>query len=131
MYGCFGFADSPRPWSMMCVSWPTVRLVLILLRAGTAGSTPPRPCGPWHCTQANWTNVCAPAATAGETAAYVGVVAGGVGDHADGDRDGDACREHGRNETGLPARAFLIHHLRIFRAARRPGNPYLSVNRAG
>jgi len=39
--------------------------------AGTYGETPPCPCGPWHCEQANWTNVCAPAATAGLTVAPV------------------------------------------------------------
>ena len=46
MYGCFGFADSPRPWSMMCVSCATVRLSPTVFSAGTAGSTPPRPCIP-------------------------------------------------------------------------------------
>ena len=52
---------------MMCVSWDTVRLWPTVVNAGTAGSTPPRPCGPWHWTHANWTNVCAPAATCGDT----------------------------------------------------------------
>ncbi len=47
--------------------WPTV------FSAGTAGSTPPRPWKPWHWTQANWTKVCAPAATCGDTFAGVAV----------------------------------------------------------
>ena len=42
-----------------------------LFRAGTAGSTPPRPRGPWHWAHPNWTNVCAPAATCGDTLADV------------------------------------------------------------
>src|SRR6185437_16091307 len=77
MYGTFGFADSPRPWSMMCLSCATVRLFPAVVSAGTAGSTQPRPCRPWHCAQANWTNVCAPAATAGETWVVGGPVVAG------------------------------------------------------
>ena len=76
MYGCFGFADSPSPWLMMCVSWATVRLWPTVFSAGTAGSTPPRPCMPWQSTQPNWTNVCAPAATCGDTFAGAAVVLG-------------------------------------------------------
>src|SRR6478752_728202 len=74
MYGCLGFADSPRPWLMMCVSWATVRLLPTVFSAGTAGSTPPLPCGPWHWTQANWVKMCAPAATCGDTLAGVAAV---------------------------------------------------------
>ena len=59
---------------MICESWATVRLCLIVLSAGTAGSTPPLPPIPWQSTHANWTNVCAPAATAGETDGYDVVV---------------------------------------------------------
>src|SRR5579871_1832933 len=70
MYGCFGFADSPRPWSMICVSCAIVSVCLIDLSAGTAGSTPPCPPIPWQSTHANCTNVCAPAATAAETCGY-------------------------------------------------------------
>src|SRR2546430_644904 len=44
MYGRFGLRDSPRPCLMIELSWATVRLFPIGLRAGTNFDTPPRPC---------------------------------------------------------------------------------------
>ena len=61
---------------MMCVSWAAVRLWPTLFNAGTAGSIPPRPCMPWQSTHPNWTKVCAPAATCGDTDAVAAVVLG-------------------------------------------------------
>ena len=66
MYGLVGFCDSPSPWlmierSLAAVSDPAP------VSAGTSGETPPRPCIPWHWTQPNWTNRCAPDAIVGST----------------------------------------------------------------
>ena len=54
---------------MMWVSCATVSVLPTVVSAGTYGETPPSPCGPWHCEHANWTKVCAPAATTGLTEA--------------------------------------------------------------
>ena len=131
MYGCVGFADSPSPWLMMCVSWADRELWPTVFSAGTAGETPPRPCRPWHWAQANWTKSCAPAATCGDTFAeaarrarpdglrrdrlrLLAVVAGRVRDDADGDRDRDAGADHRRQDPYLAPRALVVRHWRIF-----------------
>jgi hypothetical protein len=41
------------------------------------------------------------------------VMAGGVGDHSDCDRDGDRGAEHRRQDPDLAPRAFLVGHGRI------------------
>ena len=50
---------------MMCDSCATVSALPTVVSAGTSGEMPPRPWSPWHWTQANCTNVCAPAAIVG------------------------------------------------------------------
>ena len=60
---------------MMWRSCAAVRDFPIVSRAGTSGETPPLPCSPWHWAHANWTNVCAPAATTGSTVPEGAVVA--------------------------------------------------------
>src|SRR5690349_24909101 len=50
-------------------SWAGVSDWATFVSAGTSGETPPPPCGPWHCAQANWTKMCAPEATGALTAA--------------------------------------------------------------
>ena len=59
---------------MMWRSCAAVRLFPTASSAGTSGETPPFPCSPWHWAHANWTNVCAPAATVGSTCAAATVV---------------------------------------------------------
>src|SRR5947209_205013 len=54
--------------------------------AGTNGEMPPRPCGPWHCAQANWTKSCATAAPAGLTDVEVAGVVPPATDTVDGPR---------------------------------------------
>jgi hypothetical protein len=116
---------------MMCVSCATVRLWPAVFSAGTAGSTPPRPRKPWHWTHANWTNVCAPAATgrrdlrlpdrrrarAGalrrDRLRSLAVVARRIGDDADGDRDGDSGGDDRRQDAHLAPGALLVRHWRI------------------
>jgi hypothetical protein len=83
MYGFVGFADSPRPWSMMWRSAAGVSFDATPFSAGTSGETPPRPFSPWHWAQAKVAKSWAPAATCGSTvaaAAAVTVAARGVVD---------------------------------------------------
>ena len=65
IYGFCGFADSPRPLLMMCISCATVNCVPTSVSAGTSLDTPPCPCSPWQAEHANCTNRCAPIATCG------------------------------------------------------------------
>ena len=66
MYGLFGFADSPRPWSMIVRQLRDGQRLADDFSAGTSGETPPSR-SPWHWAHANWTKSWAPAATGGST----------------------------------------------------------------